>query len=246
MGAALKMMLLAWLGSVGTVVRGTKVEMFYEVGCPLCQKVMKEVIKPALSSYNPAAATIELFPFGNAYYVTSKCAGAGTYQLASRKCWGSSCGAGVAAPMADCFTGDIVCQHGQPECTLNRYVACAKQVSNSDFSKYGNFAVCIDGEWQQGQDYDFPAGTCALLAEDCAKKAGMDFNAIKACADGVGGDAALKAVAAGTPPHTVVPFLTADGVPVADLLTPQGTINPAAIPAGMSAPAARLLQEVQV
>jgi len=229
--------------------------MFYEVGCERCQDIMREVIKPAIAKYDPDIMTIELHPWGNAYYPSYKCADAptqaGRYSPVARECWGKYCGRGVESKASDCFTGKIICQHdkitklaGHPECSLNKYVACAKKVTVGDFTKYAPFAACVDEQWDDMLAAGFPAGTSPLLAEDCASKSSLDFAALKACFEGPDGDQAVQEEAAATPAHRLVPFLLVDGVKVHPI-DAQGGIDWGALPDALQL-TSRRLQKVQV
>merc|ERR1719265_2084825 len=90
------------------------------------------------------AVDFHLHPFGNAYFVTEKCGGAGEYTLAARKCYNVQCGRGATDVAEDCYTGDIVCQHGGPECMLNKFAACAIKVTSQDAQRFMPYATCLD------------------------------------------------------------------------------------------------------
>lgn len=138
-------------------------------------------------------------PFGNNYFATSECGGAGSYSVTARQCYNDKCGRDASSRPADCFTGAVVTQHGDAEGNSNRYIACAKGLE-SDTLKYMAFVECVEAGY--GKDVD-------TLAQSCSKT--FDFSGLKSCYDGDAGDAAIIAEAKNTPAHQGVPYMEIDG-----------------------------------
>jgi len=150
----------------------------------------------------------EYVPWGNAYFVTAACGGAGGYSLEARRCFDEKCGLGVAARPADCFTGPLICQNGPVECAMNRYMACAKHVYGAGaFLSYMPYIQCLDNRF--GDATDAAAG--GTIASQCATATGLDFGAIKLCYDGADGDAASISEASATPAHPFCPHVVVNG-----------------------------------
>lgn len=149
----------------------------------------------------------EYSPWGNAYFATAACGGAGTYNVNARRCFDEKCGLGVAARPADCFTGPLICQNGALECVMNRYMACAKHVYGTGaFLSYMPYIQCLDNQF--GETTDATSGT---IASQCAVATGLDFNAIKLCYDGADGDTASINEAMATPNHPFCPHVLVNG-----------------------------------
>lgn len=156
----------------------------------------------------------EYFPWGNAYFVTSKCKGAGAYDILSRRCFDTVCGAGAAARPPDCFGGPLVCQNGQGECLADRYIACAKRVANRQALRYMPFVVCLDAPFQANPR--LAAADVQASAAACAASVGLDFTAVSACTAGAEGDGEVRAQAMATPSHPFCPYVLVDGKELQD------------------------------
>ncbi|CAE7441513.1 IFI30 [Symbiodinium natans] len=179
-----------------------KVDFFAEAGCPFCREAVAGPVNKTLSTPSVAAIMdFEFFPFGNAYFVTSECKGAGEYDMTARKCFNKKCGAGASQPAQDCFTGSLVCQHGSQECDANRYLACAKKVGKSVLS-FMSFTHCVEAKYDT-----FSKDT----VEACADSNQIDKAAVLHCFSSSEGDAAVIAQAKATPEHPGVPFLVVNG-----------------------------------
>jgi len=108
-----------------------------------------------------------MYPWGNAYYNTSACGGS-AYSKETSFCWVRECN--VAAPPADCFAGNVLCQHGPDECTADLIEACA--ISHyPDPKQFGAFVMCFEGKKQSSLD----------MAEFCATSVGLDYGPIAEC-----------------------------------------------------------------
>lgn len=186
-------------------------QFYGQAGCSHCFAFMSGPLKQALADPELGRQLqFEYFPWGNAYYVTSKCQGGGKYDILPRKCYDANCGSEAKTRLPDCFgPGEIVCQNGPVECEADKYVACAKQVSAMDHSKYLPYAECIDGNFEgnpHGNGLDVPA-----LSQGCATSSGLDAQAIHACATGNDATAALQHEAMATPTHGFCPVVVIDG-----------------------------------
>lgn len=144
-------------------------------------------------------------PFGNNYFVTKECGGAGDYDHDARQCWNDKCGRDASNRPADCFTGAVVGQHGDSEPKMNRYFACAKKFE-SDVKKYMNFVRCMEAAWPYT---DEPPKDMDGLAKNCSTT--FAFAPLKSCYDGADGAAALAAEAQNTPEHDGVPYVEING-----------------------------------
>jgi hypothetical protein len=151
-------------------------------------------------------------PFGNNFFPTDKCGGA-PYASTKRHCWAAQC-IGVASPPADCFTGDVVTQHGKKEYEINRLQACAQQVisgqvgnwpasAESWAKRYWPFVACTEKQ--------FGKGTTKAAAKTCATEASVDVDGLLACYNGADGDAAILAAAKATVDHAGTPTIEVDG-----------------------------------
>lgn len=63
------------------------------------------------------AIDFTFYPWGNAYYNTSKCGTSGYDKQVGMTCWVKECGGDN--PPQDCFKGDVLCQHGDGECNAD-------------------------------------------------------------------------------------------------------------------------------
>jgi len=147
----------------------------------------------------------DLVPFGNAYFVTDKCGGAGEYVLAARQCYNAECGAAATNIPNDCFSGTLVCQHGPSECIANRFFACAKQVSSLDALKYMPLVTCMEAHFGRGLSEEH----WGKIASSCASSTGFDDTQLSACYSG--SDRVVEAAARATPAHPGVPYVVVNG-----------------------------------
>jgi len=147
-----------------------------------------------------AIVDFEFIPFGNSYSVTPGCGGEGNYNVDARHCFFKKCGKDSNHP-DDCFTGALVCQHGDAECQGNRYMACAKKV-DSQVGKYMSFVHCLEAGFESLSEQ---------MAAGCADTAGIDKAALSDCFNGDSGQAALIEEAKKTPDHEGVPWILVNG-----------------------------------
>eukprot|EP00440_Ansanella_granifera_P038910 gb/GFBE01042213.1/.p1 GENE.gb/GFBE01042213.1/~~gb/GFBE01042213.1/.p1 ORF type:complete len:166 (+),score=30.73 gb/GFBE01042213.1/:1-498(+) len=122
----------------------------------------------------------------------------------ARECFNKHCGSDAPAPLPDdCFTGSLVCQHGETECQANRWLACAKEVAGAGaVQTYMPFTHCLEA------GYDSFSKDLVL---SCASSSGVDTAALTSCYDGSAGDEAVVANAKVTPQHPGVPYILVDG-----------------------------------
>ncbi|CAJ1438188.1 unnamed protein product [Effrenium voratum] len=192
-------LLLPWAVQGADKVR---VELFAEAGCPFCRAAIAGPVNKTLSTPSVAAIMdFEFFPWGNAYFVTEECKGAGEYDMSARHCYNKRCGAGAASPPKDCFSGDLVCQHGAQECEADRYLACAKGLGPGFMA----FAHCLEGGYDSYSQE---------LVSSCAASTGLDLEKLKKCSGSSAGDDAVVAQAKATPDHPGVPYMMVNGKPL--------------------------------
>lgn len=185
-------------------MKKVKVELYFEVGCPFCQEAITGPFNKILSTESVAAIVdVELYPFGNSYFVTSECQGGDAYDVKVRKCYNQLCGLEASDRPEHCFTGDVVCQHGPLECKMNRYLACAKWLSN--FKAFIAFTHCVEAGY--GNQTEALVGSCAASSQ-------IDAKALGQCFGGRQGDVAVKAQAMATPNHLGVPWILVNGKPM--------------------------------
>mmetsp|Transcript_90459 Transcript_90459/g.292800 ORF Transcript_90459/g.292800 Transcript_90459/m.292800 type:complete len:199 (+) Transcript_90459:196-792(+) len=195
---------------------------------------------PALA----AVIDLEYVPWGNAYFVTEKCKGAGGYELLSRRCYDTVCGAEAVSRPPDCFKGELICQNGEGECKADRYAACAKQKAGKVASKYMPYVVCIDKPFQGGPS---PSGLdITALAASCASSTGLGAlsAAIENCVATAEGDGVVQAEAMATPSHGFCPYVTIDGQELPDkdqFLSAICAAHPGAPLAGCPAPGSQFV-----
>merc|ERR1712039_470334 len=95
-------------------------------------------------------------------------------------------------PPADCYSGNIVCQHGKRECDFNLWFTCARKVYKTA-QLYMPFVTCMEASYDA--DTDGPN-----VAATCAHSAGLAINHLATCFNGKSGIQALAGNAAATPP----------------------------------------------
>jgi hypothetical protein len=141
---------------------------------------------------------LKQIPFGNNFYTTTECGGA-PYSPTKRHCWASKCIGD--SPAADCFTGQIVAQHGDTEKNVNRLQACAKW-QNTTWQDYWPFLYCMESNYEsKGAD----------AAKDCVKGSKIDYAALETCFSGQEGDAAQIREAKQTIDHPGTPSTFING-----------------------------------
>ncbi|KAK2179842.1 hypothetical protein NP493_469g00002 [Ridgeia piscesae] len=99
------------------------------------------------------------------------------------------------------------CQHGAPECQGNVIQTCAIEILQN-FKVYFPFIHCMESS------EDAPSKSAVQAS--CAKKFGINYKDIDACAQGTRGNRLEHQMALKTkrlnPPHTYVPWVTLHGV----------------------------------
>lgn len=137
-------------------------------------------------------------PFGNNYFATTECGG-GEYSSTTRHCWAGKCIGD--SPAADCFTGEIVTQHGDNEKHVNRLEACAKW-QNTTWQEYFPFLTCMESKYES-------EGPSA--AEGCTQGTKIDYAKLQACDQGSEGDMAQVREAKQTIDHDGTPYTQING-----------------------------------
>jgi len=98
----------------------------------------------------------------------------------------------------------FTCQHGESECRGNMMETCAMSLLK-DFKSYWPFVLCLEST---NGDFD-------TIGQQCASKAKVDFDSIKACVNGAQGNAAEHKMAEKTenlnPPHKYTPWIVVNG-----------------------------------
>jgi hypothetical protein len=172
----------------------------------------------------------DFIPWGNAYINTSKCglpAASGWastgYNGAAKECWLEECVADESKCEPGGADSPMICQHGPNECLVDRYEACAINLTASNWSTYMPFVECFEGHAASravvGIETD--AAVVHLAAELCAQnsRGSVEWTVLQACADNSSalGDALDKEMAQRTaklkPEHEYTPWVTIDGLP---------------------------------
>jgi len=145
------------------------------------------------------------YPWGNAYFNTTKCGTSSYDKQVGMTCWEQQCGG--ESPDADCFQGTVLCQHGDDECKWNRYEACAVHLNKENTMTFVNFTYCIESA-------RFPN------VKHCANYANIDAEKLEDCFNGEMGDIANAEMAKATtnlsPSHLGTPWVLVDGVVLND------------------------------
>lgn len=192
---------------VGAVAQDKVAVNFYgEALCPFCKAFLSGPLNQTLSAQGVAGIMdFNYLPFGNAYFITKECGGkSGEYDHTVRSCWDQKCG-GDSAP-EDCYTGELVCQHGPTECFGNFAEQCAITMY-PDPLKYMPFAYCLE----------ITNTPSAAAVTSCATSLGLDAAGINRCAANDQGKALNvqfgKRTAALPGGHPGVPWVTVNGTP---------------------------------
>mmetsp|Transcript_2977 Transcript_2977/g.10743 ORF Transcript_2977/g.10743 Transcript_2977/m.10743 type:complete len:174 (+) Transcript_2977:193-714(+) len=107
-------------------------------------------------------------------------------------------------------TGEITCQHGPDECTLNKAQNCAIYYGET-VDVWWPFVLCTE---------DLTTGGVDSIARCADENPGLDTDTINTCYQGPEGDALLAQAGVVTdnldPPHTGTPWIVLQGEPLAD------------------------------
>lgn len=210
------------------------VRIFLEAGCPYCSKYLSGPLARAIDDKEVAASmTVDLSPFGNAYFLTEECRAeatqpaawtTGEYDVGLRNCFNKKCGAGATSRPADCFSGKLICQHGPRECAFNRYLACAKHISPKQdpaSMPYLPFFTCMESAYGNGAETEPPV---ALLSS-CAQTSSLAIKELQSCYQGTAGDEVISGLAMTTPEHPGVPLVLIDGRPLEESYEPDALVH---------------------
>lgn len=175
-----------------------EVIVLMEAGCPFCQQAIAGPLDTMVRAVG-SSINVKQHPFGNSYYATDECGGA-PYDSDVRHCWAAACVAD-SEPTTDCFTGELVKQHGQSEGDVDRMEACAISVS-ANWTQYWPFLVCMEAQYE----------TMGLNATArCSEAAALDAAKLNACYFSTAGDAAVLREAKATFDHPAAPSVYVAG-----------------------------------
>jgi len=155
----------------------------------------------------------DFFPWGNAYYAAVT--GNTTYDRGpGMASWLDQCGMGKAPGTvpANCWTGPILCQHGENECKGNLIEGCVKKLNPTTFWP---FVACYENDPSPSRtDPTYPT---KMLAK-CGAATGIDVAAVSKCVADPTASAAVsnenaKATAALVPAHQGTPWVLINGTP---------------------------------
>uniref|UniRef100_A0A7S4V7D1 Uncharacterized protein n=1 Tax=Alexandrium monilatum TaxID=311494 RepID=A0A7S4V7D1_9DINO len=193
-----------------------RVEVYGMAGCPFTRAFIEGPLSEAMATA-PDLVDLRLHPFGNSYYVVEGCGGTAAgmpftgyfkaYDPDVRKCWDERCGEAAREPAPDCFSGDLVCQHGVTDCLVTTAWACAESLAKGDASSYLPFVQCTARR--------FLGVTSEAAFEEsvqqCASTSGLSGEKVVACSLGTRGRALLNAQGRATVLHAGVPYVLVDG-----------------------------------
>lgn len=213
---SLAFILLVESTSDDTVVNKHKVrlDVYGEGGCPYTRDFITGPLNQMLKADGVIdIVDLQLSMFGNTYFVTSGCGGnANDYDADVRNCFNKLCGTGSSAHPAECFKGDIVCQHGGEECSMDRYAVCAKDLAR-DSLQYVTFVNCMAVQYDLLEQHSETSWPKEIVSK-CAESSKLSFDHIEACHSSNLGDMAVIMEAKVTPGHEGVPWVVLDGTPV--------------------------------
>lgn len=203
------------------------IEVYGMAGCPFTRAFLEGPLFETIT-IAPELVDLHFHPFGNTYFATKECGGSAAgmpyasyfkgYNATARKCWDELCGAAAQQPVADCFSGDLVCQHGATDGMVTTSWACAKSMaptaagSAPPFAVLMRFVQCTASQFLGVVSEAAFRGTVA----ECAASTGLDARELVACATGPRGQALLRAEARATVRHAGVPYVLVDGLELGD------------------------------
>lgn len=171
-----------------------------EAGCPPCQRAVTGPMNALVTAAGVAdIMDLQQHPFGNNYFATSECGGE-PYDTNVRHCWAKTC-VESSTPPADCFTGDLVTQHGAAEGMVNRMEACAKAHSPT-WQAYWPFLLCMEREY---------ATQAAAAFQQCIGEAKLDSATLESCYMSGEGDRLMVQEAKATIDHEGTPTIKVNG-----------------------------------
>jgi interferon gamma-inducible protein 30 len=137
---------------------------------PECGAFVGNELYPALTTKGISdIVTFIFYPFGNSYYAIESCPSGDSYNHATRMCWNAACNK-TSAP-SDCFSGTLICQHGQPECYANRVEACAIKLY-PNVTQYLGFINCYESTNEPNNS----------TLQHCANQMSMKSSKLRDCA----------------------------------------------------------------
>lgn len=181
----------------------------------MCIQFVSDSLTPAVEALGVGPDSImnlTVVPWGNAYFNTTHCGQPDYDKENGMFCWVNQCN--VENPPAQCFTGRIMCQHGDNECLANRIEGCALKVMRLDDAV--QFIECLEGAYMS--TWRTPRGD--ELVTHAAEKCSQKNEQLSNCYMGDGGGAvdvanARRTVALG-PGKLGTPWVLVNGKPIQD------------------------------
>lgn len=164
-------------------------------------------------------------PFGNAWFPTpdSVCGsinetgypwsgGWEGYSSDKRTCFEQKCGADAQDPPDDCYQSKQAptpfCQHGELECLVNAIGACAKHITDGDWTRYGPVVTCLEDYYEKLSAKRDDAAIQAAVQACTSKWTLPDKDKLMGCyQDDMQSGEQLQAAAKETPVHPGVPYV---------------------------------------
>lgn len=210
--------------TVNDVGPKVNVELYGMAGCPYTRAFIEGPLAETLTVLSDYV-DFRFYPFGNSYYATSECGGAvdpSTFPFASyfkgynasvRSCWDAICGASAAEPSGDCFSGQLLCQHGATDCMMTTAWACAKSMTGEDTARFMPFVTCTAKHFLEVTTSEMFSG----VLKECAQAADhLEDTELEECALGDSGVELLNQQARLTKPHAGVPYVLVNGAELED------------------------------
>lgn len=198
------------------------VQLYGMAGCPYTRGFIEGPLAETLATLGDHVH-LEFHPFGNSYYATEACGGsANSYPYASffhgynatvRECWDNICGAAAAEPAADCFSGQLLCQHGATDGLVTKAWACAKDLAGEATAGYMPFVQCTAHRFL---GVTSAASLHQTLSECAEATPTLNKAELLSCAAGPRGVELYNAEARATVPHAGVPYALVEGRAVDD------------------------------
>lgn len=190
-----------------------RVKIYGMAGCPFTRGFVAGPVGELMGTV-PELVDLEFVPFGNSYYPTEECGGSGEgqpyasynphYDVQRRMCWEKLCGADATERPGDCYSGDLICQHGTTDGMVTAAWACAKEWSNNVSSLYIPFFQCTARRFLAVVSND----RFSQIMTRCAVETGLNPYALQQCSQNYD---ALNAQGRITVPHPGAPHVLIDG-----------------------------------
>lgn len=199
-----------------------QVKLYGMAGCPYTRGFIEGPLAETLTTLGDHV-DFEFFPFGNSYWSTEACGGAGEtlpyasffrgYNATVRECWDARCGSAAVTPASDCFAGQLLCQHGETDGLITKAWACAKDIASNDAAGYMPFIWCSARRYLAVTSPDALRETLSSCAD---ASPAIDKAEILSCAASDRGMQLYQSAARSTPAHAGVPYALVEGRVVED------------------------------